>query len=211
MKLPTISEVRTFAQTTCPNPGKDRISFQQLYEVFGVDSAKDRARFRRKLRDMVRRGELVRVGPGLYRYNPSALDQEAAEGYQRIWRAIRAQRPGWTMHDLAQITRISYSHARTYCRWLNREGYITRHGRRGSSTLWRATAKAKEQQATPVPVTTPQDPFDVERKAACRLVRCLMAADPYRPHTRQKIVSEAHTILRRFTSEEINRQAIYKP
>ena len=203
MKLPTISEVRAFAQSACPNPGKDRLTFQQLYEVFGDNSAKDRARFRRKLKDMVRRGELIRERPGVFRYNPTAADQEAAEGYQRIWRAIRAQRPGWTMHDLAQVTCISYSHARTYCRWLNREGYITRHGRRGTSTLWRATAKAKEQQATPIPVTTPQDPFDVERKAACRLVRCLMATDPYRPHTRQLIIRETQTILRRFAPGEV--------
>ena len=202
MNLPTISEVRAFAQTACQNPVKDRLSFQQLYEVFGVDSAKDRARFRRKLRDMVRRGELVRVGPGLYRYNPNALDQEAAEGYQRIWRAIRAQRPGWTMHDLAQVTRISYSHARTYCRWLNREGYITHHGRRGTSTLWRATAKAKEQQTAPIPIKTPTDPFNAERNAACRLVRCLMATDPYQTHIRQKIINEAQTILCRFQPAE---------
>jgi hypothetical protein len=202
MKLPTISEVRVFAQTACPNPGKDRLTFQQLYDVFGVDSPKDRARFRRKLKDMVRRGELIRERPGVFRYNPTAADQEASEGYQRIWRAIRAQRPGWTLHDLAQVTRLSYSHARTYCRWLNREGYITRHGCRGAASQWRATTKAREQQTAPIPVTTPQDPFNVERNAACRLVRCLMAADPYRPHTRQKIVNEAQTILRRFQPAE---------
>ena len=199
MKLPTISEVRAFAQTACPNPVKDRLSCQQLYEVFGVESAKDRARFRRKLKDMVRRGELIRELPGVFRYNPTAADQEAAEGYQRIWRAIRAQRPGWTMHDLAQVTRISYSHARTYCRWLNREGYIARHGRRGTSTLWRSTTKAKEQQAAPIPVRPPPDPFNVERNAACRLVRYLMAADPYRPATRQKILKEVEIISLRFT------------
>ena len=202
MNLPTISEVRAFAQTACQNPVKDRLSFQQLYEVFGVESAKDRARFRRKLRDMVRRGELVRVGPGLYRYNPNALDQEAAEGYQRIWRAIRAQRPGWTVHDLAQVTRLSYSHALAYCKWLDREGYITRHGVRGTANLWRATAKAKEQQTAPIPIRTPTDPFNVERNAACRLVRCLMVADPYQVGPRQQIISEAQTILRRFQPAE---------
>ena len=61
MNLPTISEVRAFAQTACQNPVKDRLSFQQLYEVFGVESAKDRARFRRKLRG---HGAAWRAGPG---------------------------------------------------------------------------------------------------------------------------------------------------
>jgi hypothetical protein len=105
------------------------------------------------------------------------------------------------VHDLAQVTRMSYTHARTYCKWLQREGYIARHGCRGAPTCG-GPPKAKEQQAAPIPVRTPTDPFNVERNAACRLVRCLMAADPYQMGPRQKIVSEAQTILRRFQPAE---------
>jgi predicted MarR family transcription regulator len=77
--------------------------------------------------------------------SPNAADKEAAEGDQLIWRAIRAQRPGWTMHDLAQVTRLSDTHAVKYCYWLYPAGYIARNGQRDSATLWRATKKAKEQ------------------------------------------------------------------
>jgi hypothetical protein len=105
------------------------------------------------------------------------------------------------MHDLAQVTRLSYTHASKYCYWLHQAGYITRHGRRDSATLWRATAKAKQQQAAPIPVRTPKDPFNAERNAACRLVRCLMDADLYQPSTRQRIIRETQIILRRFAPD----------
>lgn len=197
MSLPTMAEARTIIQAICTRPA-DTVSYGILFEIFGLESQNDRSRLRSKLRDMIRRGELVRVRPGVFHYNPRAVDRPAAEGYQRVWRAVRAQRPGWTLHDLVQITRMGYAHVRKYCAWLHAEGYITHHGRTGNTYRWRATPKARARQQTPIPSRAPKDPFATERNAACRLVRCLMEADPYQPRIRQKVITECQTILRRF-------------
>lgn len=197
MSTLSTDRIRLAIQAACQSP-KDTISSMQLYTFFGLTDQGDKARLRSKVGDMLRRKELVRVSDGVFTYNRKAMDRQAAEGHQRMWRNIRAQGPGWDVADVAQVTRMTTNHVRKYANWLHAEGYIVQHGRRGNSRLWRITNKGRETRVTPIPSRAPSDPFAIERSAACRLVRCMMIADPYRPSTRKKIVTECTTILRRF-------------
>lgn len=197
MSLPDTPTIRQVIRGLCPSPDS-RVSHARLYEIFGLRSEAEKARLRSRLGDMLRRGELVRVRPGVFVYRAVALGRREGEGYRRVWRALRSARPGWTMHDLAQVTRMSYSMVRKYCLWLRQEGYIAPQGRQGNTRLWRATAKAKGRMRTPFPPRRPKDPYQAERAAACRLVRCLMDMDPGRAGVRERIVTECRTLLERF-------------
>ncbi|KHK02798.1 ATP-binding protein [Desulfovibrio sp. TomC] len=121
---------------------------------------------------------------------------------RRIWRAIRSAKPGFSWTDIAQVSRVSYTHTRKYGQWLLDEAFVERHGRKGATYLFRATLRAKDTVETPYPPQDVTDPFEVERNAACRLVRSFMERDPYQPAVRGKIIDNCRAILARFEKEE---------
>ena len=202
MATSATDKLRRALQTLCPDDGT--VCNQQLYEALGLTDEPAKARLRSRISEFVRRGELVRVDghEGYYTYNREAMPRRTGESYGRIWRAIRASKPGWAYSEISQITRIEYTMVRRYCQWLYEEGYIVRHGKKGNTQLWRATQKARDQLRTPYPPIVPKDPFEAERSAACRLVRCLMEADPSKPRIKSKINKELQILERRFGAKE---------
>jgi hypothetical protein len=173
------------------------VTNRQLFEALGLTTEPEKARLRRRIDTMVRRKELIRISPGVYRYNADAAPKRNGEGYKRVWRAIRSGRPGWSYQDLARVTRMSYTMVRKYCLWLEKEDYIGTHGRNGNTRIWRATQKAKTTQRTPYPPIT-KDPFEAERGAACRIVRLMMESNPSQKGCAKKIVNDCNLLLRRF-------------
>ncbi|MCB2186981.1 MAG: hypothetical protein KQJ78_11225 [Deltaproteobacteria bacterium] len=200
MSTPETDRLRRALVGLCPD-AKTTVSHAQLYLAMGAVEEPQKARIRTRCQDLVRRGELERLRPGVYRYNPEGMPVKQGESYQRVWRAIRAQRPGWTYQDLAQVTRVCYTVVRRYCGWLEDQGYIAPHGREGNTRLWRTTSKARNRQTTPFPPAK-TDPFEAERGAACRLVRLMMVADPSRPHIRAKILINCQQLTSRFSRPE---------
>ncbi|WP_156360633.1 hypothetical protein [Dethiosulfatarculus sandiegensis] len=174
---------------------------RQLFEALGLETEPEKARLRRRIDTLVRRKELIRISPGVYRYNADAAPKRNGEGYKRVWRAIRSSKPGWGYVDLARITRMSYTMVRRYCNWLDDEGYIAAVGRNGNTRLYRATQKAKSTQRTPYPPIT-KDPFEAERGAACRIVRLMMESNPSQKGCAKKIVNDCQLLLRRFGGEK---------
>lgn len=169
-----------------------------LYEIMGVDSEEERARLRRSLTHLVRKRELLRQAPGTYLYNPKATSPQAGEMCSRIWRAIRASKPGWSKLDLSLTTRVSHSHLSQYVNWLEDQGYVERHGRKGNVVLYRGTGKAREQRETPFPPREARDPFAEARAACARLVRVMMTRDLYQPSACKEVVKECAAIMARF-------------
>jgi hypothetical protein len=206
MSRPKAAEIRLAIQALCAKRG-DRVSYAQIFRVFNLTDPDDKDRTRRKIGDFLKRGELQRVEKGVFTYHPEAIKPHQAQGLQRLWRAIRAEQPGWTTADLAQVSGMSRNHCQKYCRWLASEGFITPHGRDGNTKQWRVTTKGRDHRETPYPPRAVKDPFQAEKNAACRLVRCLMARDPGKPVTRKKIITECTTILARFTKGGANAQA----
>ncbi len=157
------------------------------------------------LRDMTKRGELERVGSGKYRYSPAVLEETRRESefYPRIWRAIRSEKPGFTLQDIALVTRVSYSHVRKYSNFLEEAGYLARHGKDGQRRKWRATQLAQDTPSAPYPPRKIKDPFDREKNMALGLVQAFLLRDPYQPAVRGKIVENCRAILARFEKEEV--------
>jgi hypothetical protein len=62
-----------------------------------------------------------------------------------IWRAVRAERPGWTVEDLALITGAEEDEIRAYVGDLAGLGFVRAHG----PGRYRTCAAAAEQLATP--------------------------------------------------------------
>ncbi|ADK84975.1 conserved hypothetical protein [Desulfarculus baarsii DSM 2075] len=199
MATPESDKLRRALLALCPDD-KTIVCHQQLYEALGLEDEPAKARLRSRIKDLIRRGELRRIKgrDGCYTYHREAMPKRAGEGFGRMWRAIRAAKPGWTWQDIAQITRVDYTMVRRYAVWLADEGFIAQAGRRGNTRLWRSTGRAQEQRVAPLPPIRPKDPFEAERGAACRLVRLMMEADPNQPHVRTKIVKELGILAGRF-------------
>lgn len=179
--------------------GRDPVAYGLLYEAMGITGDREKACVRSRVNELIRRGELKRVQDGLFTYHPKAR-LRSGEFYQRVWRAIRSAKPGFSWAGIAQVSRVSYTHVRKYGQWLIETGYVERHGRNGPTYLFRGTAACRDTVETPFPPIEANDPFEAERTAACRLVRLFMERDPYQ--VRAKIVQQATLILDRFSKEE---------
>lgn len=201
MKSVGMTQLRELIQGLAEG-GKKQITNAMLYEALGLEEPDEKARLRRRVTDMVQRKELIRIKQGVFKYNPKAQPQRHGEMYIRIWRLVRSKQPGWSIQDLATITRASYTMVLKYCRFLLEEGYIAKFGKEGNTQKYRATGKAKDQRDTPYPPVAVKDPYEKERGASCRLVRQMMERDLSQPGVRKKIIKECRTILARFESEE---------
>ena len=206
MSRPTAKQIRQAIQGLCER-ASDQVSYADIFHVLGISDPADKDRTRKTMRDFIKRGELKRVRDGVFTYHPKAVKRRQAYGYQQMWRAIRAEQPGWTTADIEQVTSVSRNHVQKYCRWLHSEGYITHHGRDGNTQPWRVTTKGRDHRDTPYPPSAIKDPYQAEKNAACRLVRCLMSRDPGKPTNQKKIVKECIIILARFQKGEANAQA----
>lgn len=179
-----------------------QVTNAMIFEALGVDDESAKARVRRQVTHMVRRKELVRVRDGVFTYNPQAAPRRTCASYERVWRAVRASRPGFSVADLVQISRFSERQVREYVRWLLDEGFLLDHGMDGNTKLYRASFKARDTRETPLPPVGVKDPFEKERNAACRLVRFLMERDCGQPAVKRGIVENCRAILARFEDKE---------
>lgn len=182
--------------------GAEYVTPVLVREALGLPT--DDPRVRCTLRDMVKRRELERLEKGKYRYNPAARDDSRrdSEFYPRIWRAIRSARPGFTLQDIALVTRVSYSHVRKYSNFLEEAGYLARYGMSGQRRQWRATQLAQDTPEAPYPPRKIKDPFEQEKSLALGVVQAFLLRDPYQPLVRAKIVDNCRAILARFEKEE---------
>lgn len=185
--------------------GKRTISNTLLFQACGRTDEVGKSRLLRQVQQAVNRGELVRVARGELRYLPEAAAVRYGPLYKKIWRAIRAKAPGFSTQDLALITGAGASHLCKYLKWLEGEGLVRRHGKSGNTILYAATMKAREQPETPYPPLGVDDPWEVERNAACHLVRLFMEREP--STGRDKIIQHCRTILARFEKPRTGKEA----
>lgn len=195
------NQIRALAQTLSEN-GKREVSTQMLCTALGANDTPTKARVRRSVNHMVKHGEMERVRDGLFRYvfGKALAAQRYGEAYKRMWRIIRTEKAGWALYDVAGLARADHSTVGQYCRWLEREGFISRCGKKGNTILFKSTEKAREQRETPYPPVPSRDPFEKERNAVWRLVKVFMQPNP--ADSRDKIINECRAILARFEQEE---------
>ena len=203
MKTTWASQLRSLATTLSDN-GKKPISTLLLCASMGADDVATKARVRKSVSEMVKRGEFERIRDGEFNYIPkkAAIAGAHGESFRRMWRIIRTEKAGWTVQDIASTTRLHSTTVSHYCQYLEREKYIARCGKQGNTRLFRSTRKAAEQRNTPFPPSAPKDAYAKERNAACRLVRLFM--DPNPSLNRAGIIDECRAILARFEKETTN-------
>ena len=179
------------------------ISNVQLYEIFDYQDESDKVRLRRRLQDMVKSGELLRVREGIFKYN-SKFNLSASRLHSAMWRYVRMQKPGWSLTDMSLCTRASYTHASKYCTWLQEEGYIEVMGKKGLVKLYRATTKATSSPETPLPPKKVHDPFSKEKAAATAIVRAMLCSDLNSKKTATAILEACSIIQQRFSFDTEN-------
>ena len=109
---------------------KIRIAAKQLTEFRAVDlsnavavrSYKERGAVRYSIRDFLRRGEMIRVGPGLYQY---VGRNKRITLRQRLWDIARRMIQ-FNLDDLEQISQGNRETIKEFCSWMVREGYARR-------------------------------------------------------------------------------------
>lgn len=160
--------------------GKEMVSTQAICAAAGAEDDKEKAKVREALRNMVKRGELVRRRPGVFSFRAQAAQnvKQHSESYQRMWRIIRTENAGWTVAHICSTTRVPSTTVSEYVRWLYKEGFIALCGKDGRARLYRSTGKARAQREAPYPPRTRPDAFAPARSAVCRLVRIFMEPEP---------------------------------
>jgi predicted transcriptional regulator len=204
MKTDAMTALREVVQNL--GRGGDEITHPMIYAALGVprEDTAERDRIRRRCNMMVQSGELKRIKPGHYTYNPRAATARDHDKLIAMWRAIKSAKPGFTAQEITRVSGAEYSYAIKYLKHLEAEGYIKRHGRDGNTLLYRATAKTRGQSKTPHPPRAIKDPFAEERRQLHEMVGLFLLRDPYQPAVRDKIVAACRTILARFEKEEAN-------
>lgn len=183
--------------------GKKEISTLGLCAAVGAEGVEAKAKVRRAVNHMVRRGELTRMSSGVFCVERTRIREAEryGQGYKRMWKIIRTERAGWTIANVAGTTGLHTSTVSEYCNWLLAQGFVVRSGKRGTAALYRATEKAAQHPATPFPPVK-ADRYGAERDAAARLARLFM--EPSLKAHQDKILEECRIILARFGNRDEN-------
>lgn len=181
--------------------GDTVVTVPVLGEMLGLQTESERQIARRRLREMIARGEVEKVGLGQFRYLPDKEPLRRGNGYIRMWKLIRVQPPGWQKTLIVSLSRMDRTTVDKYVRWLEDEGFVERSGRNGNTILWRTTAKGREQRETPWPLVDIPDPYAEERAATAALCTLLLTADPDQTSTCVKIRRHLAIMTARFCTQ----------
>lgn len=189
--------LRAVLRAFCPK-GSDVVTVPQLAAALDLTTESQKQVLRRRLGEMVRRGELRKAGRGAFARVPGWEPVRRGDGYTRMWRAIRVQDAGWTRQDIALIARVDATAVGRYLRWLEGVGLITACGRKVNTTLWRMTGKGRGHRRAPLPPVAVAIRYEAERKATAQLCRILLLEDPDIPATRRRIQEQLAVLVARF-------------
>lgn len=202
MKTNAMDDLRTACRTL--GRGKKSFTNAMLYEALGAgrDDQKRRDRIRKRCNDLMKIGELKRVGRGEYEYVAEAAPRRDAPLLNNAWRAVKAAKPGFSVNDITKRSGATHSHVCRWFRHLESEGFIKRMGREGNIILYRATKLGKGTIETPLPPKELRDSYATEKEALCELVQLFMVGNPYQPGAQAKILKHCRTISDRFEKDQ---------
>lgn len=178
------------------------ITAVELASALGLETESQKQVMRRRLHELVQRGEAERIAHGQYRYKPGAEPRRQGESYGRMWRIIRTELSGWTIARVGMLARIERGMVDRYTRWLLEEGFVEKCGRDGNTMLWRTTSKGREQREIPWPPVDLPDPYAAERQAVARLCQILLTKNPDSAHVRADIGKQLAVLCKRFSTTQ---------
>lgn len=104
--------------------GLREFTVADLGDAIGCMTYQERATIRQALRDFLRRGEFLRVNPGVYRFQGRQAEPTKR---QRLWNTVRRMpQSAFSLDDLEQITGIGREYCKEFCSFLVRDGYARR-------------------------------------------------------------------------------------
>lgn len=95
----------------------------QLADQADIQTYADKARIYNTIRDLIRQGELERVGKGKYRRISKSVP---AEKQEIMWRLVRARRTV-TVEDLQELSGAGRKYCEEFLRRLVRRGVVKQH------------------------------------------------------------------------------------
>lgn len=205
MRTDGMDQVR-IALKTLSQDGAIPVTAIELAAALGLDTESAKQVMRSRLHGLIDRGEAKKAGYGQFQYVPGFEPSRNGESYRRIWKLVRIQTPGWTKQSLAATSRFARDTVERYVNWLEGEGFVERHGRRGNTVLWRTTAKAQGQRDTPLPPVDLPDPYAAEKAATGRLCNLMLTRDPAQAYVKIQIQRQIAVLVARFGSQVENEE-----
>ena len=98
---------------------------KDLGHAMGIKTYAEHDTIRSALRDFLRRGEMVRTAPGVFRYQERPTVKPQIR--ERMWRILRARRRV-TVEDLQELAGASRSYAEEWLRMLTKRAVVRKCG-----------------------------------------------------------------------------------
>lgn len=129
---------------------------REVADHLGVKSRAEVRRVRNAIYDMAKSGMLTAAPgskPRRWHLRPGLLPPERGEKQEKIWRAVKIEARGFTIHEIVVLAGTAREYTQRYLRFLAAHGYIEAVGRKqvrkyGLATAYRLIA-GKEQEAAP--------------------------------------------------------------
>lgn len=204
MRTAGMEDVRNALKAFSANGNTTTVA--QMRDALGAETESQRQMVRRRIQELIERGEVERVGQGHFRYIPGREPRRHGESYIRTWRIIRIQPPGWTKSSVASIARVGGTVAQRYVNFLEEEGLVERCGRERGTILWRTTEKGQVQRETPWPPTDIPDVYAKERAAMASLCTLMLTADLDKTYVREKLKGHLAILNEKFFTQVENGQ-----
>lgn len=182
----------------------DAISLGQVQKLVGAETKEECRMVRRRIQELIERGEVERDGQCALRYIPGREPRRYGKSYVRAWKIIRIQPPGWSKSTIVSIARVSGTVVQRYVKFLEEEGYVAKIGRDGGTTLWRTTQKGQAEREIPWPPLETQDAYAQERTATAALCTLMLTSDLDKEYAREKIRKHLAVLNQKFCSQVEN-------
>lgn len=166
---------------------------------FYLQAVKARPEFSRTALGWLKRTkEVTTRADGKLEYHPKSGPEAQV---RRIYRAVRAYKGPFTVHDIATVAEVSGFAAGRALKALIFKGYLRRLGGRGRERIYALTSLGRETPNPPPVIYRPID-FAEEKQAAARLAEIFLTADLSTDAAAQAILKQLEIIGRRFGGPE---------
>ena len=201
-KIEGLTRLRAVFQKLCPTGAdSEAVNAPKLVEILGLQPH-EKQTLRRRINDMLLRGELRRTEVGWYVYVAEKEPCRFGGSYERIWRAVHVQNTSFTVRRIMQISRFGNITINRYLNFLEKEGFIELIGRDGRSQLYRLTVQGQNFQEVPYPLTSLNDDPNRAERMACAILHRLLLEDTDSPHVRRRICQQLAVLNATFNQHE---------
>lgn len=147
-------------RTSAKKLREDPFGYADIYSTAELVSNTEEEQMRNTMRDFIKRGEILRIKPGLFRYVGRKKDRQQVEKRKVMWNILKMRRTV-SVADLQEMAGVTLEYAREWLRGLERRDIVCKikNGAASNPCKWRLLKDLTEM------------PEDEERKAKYRQIR----------------------------------------